>query len=68
MMEIDWNQAPKGARWWAMDADGHAFWYCSPDVKAFTTFWAADSIPAPDFGFNPVEWKTSLRERPAAST
>ncbi len=27
VMMIDWNEAPKGARWWAMDANGQAHWF-----------------------------------------
>ncbi|MBU9534523.1 hypothetical protein KTE49_29245 [Burkholderia multivorans] len=62
--EIDWKKAPKNARWWAMDADGHAYWYLAPDVAAFTDFWFSESKPAPTFGFV-GDWRTSLVERPA---
>ncbi|MCK3776444.1 hypothetical protein MZK49_06845 [Ensifer sesbaniae] len=62
-MSVDWKRAPKGARWWAMDADGQAHWYCAPDVAAFTDFWFASSVPAPDFGFV-GDWRESLTERP----
>lgn len=62
--EIDWKQAPKNARWWAMDADGKAHWFCEPDVKAFTTFWWHSPLAAPPFGFDPSNWKESLTERP----
>ncbi|AHF90204.1 hypothetical protein OPIT5_08185 [Opitutaceae bacterium TAV5] len=63
-MEIDWSKAPRNARWWAMDANGQANWYCAPDVKPFTDFWFHDSKPAPTFGFSVADWKTSLVERP----
>ena len=64
MTQIDWSRAPKLARWWAVDADGNAQWYCAPDVAAYTTFWFAESLPAPLFGFM-GDWKTSLVERPS---
>lgn len=61
-MAIDWKQAPKSARWWAMDAEGQAHWFCEPDVVAFTNFWYGESVPAPDFGFE-GDWRESLVER-----
>jgi hypothetical protein len=51
-MHVDWSQAPKNALWWAVDADGKAHWYCAPDVAAFTNFWFAEHVLAPDFGFS----------------
>ncbi|MBO6754935.1 MAG: hypothetical protein JJ902_01290 [Roseibium sp.] len=65
MTEFDWKQAPKGARWWAVDANGEAFWYCVPNVVAFTDFWFSERAPAPDFGFT-GDWRVSLNERPSA--
>ena len=65
-MNIDWSKAPKHARWWAVDADGKANWFCAPDVKAFTNFWFSEPVPAPTFGFA-GDWKKSLVERPAKS-
>jgi len=63
MTIIDWKQAPRSARWWAMDAEGHAHWFCEPDVAPFTNFWFAESPVAPDFGFD-GDWRQSLTERP----
>ncbi|MCW5711307.1 hypothetical protein [Shinella sp.] len=63
MAEINWKAAPRKARWWAMDADGKAHWYCAPDVAAFTTFWYCEMLPAPDFGFA-GDWRKSPVERP----
>lgn len=60
---VDWKQAPKLARWWALDADGKAHWYCEPDVAPFTAFWFAGEHQAPDFGYV-GEWRESLTERP----
>lgn len=62
--EVEWKQAPKRARWWAMDAKGQARWYCAPDIKPFTDFWGVDELPAPTFGFS-GDWRESLVERPA---
>ncbi|UQP22463.1 hypothetical protein L0Y98_27080 [Burkholderia multivorans] len=61
--EIDWKRAPKRARWWAVDANGQARWYCSPDIKPFTDFWGVDEVAAPTFEFT-GDWRTSLTERP----
>jgi hypothetical protein len=60
---VDWHQAPVLARWWAMDADGRAHWYCEPDVAAFTDFWMAEEVPAPTFGYV-GNYRDSLTERP----
>lgn len=60
---VDWSKAPKLARWWAVDEDGQAYWYCAPDVAARTAFWFADSLPAPTFGYE-GDWRESLTERP----
>ena len=61
---VDWKQAPRRARWWAVDADGNAHWYCEPDVAAFTNFWLSVREPAPSFGYL-GDYKQSLTERPA---
>ncbi|MDB5989252.1 MAG: bacteriophage protein [Herbaspirillum sp.] len=61
---VDWKRAPKGAKWWAMDQDGHAFWYMAPDFIAGTAFWFSDEIHAPTFDYA-GDWKESLTERPA---
>lgn len=60
---IDWQQAPRLARWWAIDANGNAHWFCEPDVAARTDFWFAEPIDAPDFDYA-GDWRRSLRERP----
>jgi hypothetical protein len=65
-MTVDWSQAPKRARWWAMDRNGEAHWFCVPDVAPFTDFWSCESSPAPTFGYS-GDWKQSLRERPATT-
>lgn len=63
---INWNEAPKTARWWAMDADGQAHWYLSPDVASFTKFWYCDQVLAPSYDFA-GNWRESLTERPSHS-
>jgi hypothetical protein len=62
-MTIDWTQAPKDARWWAIDEDGNAHWFLAPNVAPFTNFWFSEPVPAPDFGYK-GDWKLSLTERP----
>jgi len=59
---VDWKQAPTLARWWAVDANGTAYWHCAPNIAAFTDFWMTDQIEAPDFGYA-GDWKESLTER-----
>ncbi|MEF9962854.1 MAG: hypothetical protein RR779_00720 [Comamonas sp.] len=60
---IDWNLAPEEARWWAIDGDGHAYWYCMPQIAAATTFWYPSRHPAPSFGYA-RDFRLSLQERP----
>jgi len=62
VVEVDWSLAPAHARWWAVDEDGHAHWYCMPDVAHMSSFWFSDQIPAPTFGFD-GDWRISLVER-----
>ncbi len=62
-LRIDWKQAPRKARWWAMDGNGQAHWSCEPGVTPVTRFWYPASAPAPDFGFD-GDWRQSLVERP----
>ncbi|TQC94709.1 hypothetical protein FK216_15615 [Moraxellaceae bacterium AER2_44_116] len=66
-MKGDWSKAPKLARWWAIDDNGKAFWFCKPNVAAFTDFWFSEPIPAPDYGFI-GDYKNSLTERPTKKT
>ncbi|WP_320194700.1 hypothetical protein RMR10_010030 [Agrobacterium rosae] len=64
MPKVDWKQAPKGARWWAVDANGDAHWFMEPDIAAFTDFWFSVPVDAPTFEFD-GDWRSSLTERPA---
>lgn len=67
MFEIDWRQAPRGAKWWAINADGQAHWFTPPKPIPFAHIWYADMDPAPDFGYQ-GDWKDSLHECPAKLT
>ena len=60
--KIDWSKAPKSARWWAVDANGEAHWFCAPNVAPFTDFWFSEPVDAPTFGFD-GDYKTSLIDR-----
>ena len=61
--QIDWENAPEGARWWAMDADGNAHWYMEPNIIPGADFWIAEEKEAPTFGYT-GDWGESLTERP----
>lgn len=61
---VDWKHAPKTAHWWAMDGNGMAFWYCTPNVAPFTNFWHASQEKAPTFDFD-GDYRESLTERPS---
>ena len=60
---VDWKEAPKGAKWRAINGSGHAHWYMTPDVAAQTDFWFAEEVPAPTFGYT-GNWRDSRTERP----
>lgn len=63
----DWTQAPAWAQWWAVDATGAANWYASkPETADDVPMWWSDDRNLPDlpdmFG---IDWRTTLRRRPA---
>jgi hypothetical protein len=60
--KIDWSQAPRQARWWAVDANGEAHWFLVPNVASYTDFWFSEPVAAPRFGFA-GNWRESLIER-----
>ncbi len=62
---IDWKEAPKEARWWAMNANGQAHWFLGPEDSHLKDSWCLCQVPAPSFGFS-GDWKYSLTERPEA--
>jgi len=47
-----------------MNRDGQAFWFCEPDVAAFTDFWYCEMVIAPAFDYI-GNYKESLTPRPA---
>lgn len=58
----DWSKAPSWAMWWAVDANGDAFWY-SHKPEANTRDWRSahqcirTTMPCPN-------WRTTLVARP----
>ena len=60
---VDWKQAPRGARWWAVNADGAAYWYKAPDFIARTDFWFAEQVLAPTRECGPGR---AIKNRPEA--
>jgi hypothetical protein len=60
---VDWKSAPKTAQLWAVDANGEAHWFKSPNVAPLTDFWYTDSEAAPLFGYD-KDWRESLTRRP----
>lgn len=78
--KINWADAPYWAQYWAMDADGSAYWYESCphydiDVEVWTPhikvsmdsneILETDCTPADAYGFNPANCKNSKTERPS---
>lgn len=47
--KVDWSRAPRLARWWAINKDGNAHWYCAPDIACYSSFWFSDAVPAASF-------------------
>jgi hypothetical protein len=79
--KINWADAPYWAQYWAMDADGSAYWYEScPHYDIYDEVWTphikvsmesneieeTDCAPADAYGFPSVYWKNSKTERPSA--
>ncbi len=60
---VDWAQAPETARWWAIDGDGFAYWFCMPVLDPYSLTWAQEKFEAPEFGFT-GDWQDSLTKRP----
>ncbi len=70
--EPDWTKAPPWAMWWAVDANGMAWWYATqPEyLSGDGTEWACGQ-PAWRVGEIDlpvgVDWRTTLRRRPEAT-
>ena len=73
LFEPDWSQAPKWARWWAVDMNGDSHWYSFEPVKNLEiNEWTlqnngegADNVfDADSSSIYKANWKDSLRKRP----
>jgi hypothetical protein len=62
--DVDWQNAPAGARWWSISMDGSAHWHMMGVSNEPMSFLTAVTWPAPDFGYL-GDWRESLTERPA---
>ena len=66
--QVDWNQAPEWANWWAMDSNGICYWYMTEPrlAETFPNEWISGGGPmdiqAPSFNYQD-DWKSSLQER-----
>ena len=64
LFEPDWSQAPKWARWWAIDKDRLAFWHhTKPKNDDIEFYQCGEFCYAPSFNYQ-GDWKNSLRKRP----
>lgn len=71
--EPDWSQAPDWANWWAVDADGDAFWYES-EPRQGKDHWQPPGYDRPfadarrwqrdDNWRDDNAWRATLRSRP----
>lgn len=67
MPEADWSKAPDTAQFWAIDADGRAFWYLDEPHIAEPCWYDATYQFAPKVDLPiGIDWRTTLRKRPAA--
>ena len=66
--QVDWNQAPEWANWWAMDSNGICYWYMTEPrlTETFPNEWIGGAYPtdiqAPSFNYQ-GDWRDSLQER-----
>lgn len=69
--EPDWTNAPEWAQWWAVDANGMAWWYATqPEyLSGDGTEWdcgqQARRVGEIDLPLG-TDWRTTLRRRPEA--
>lgn len=67
--QVDWNQAPHDAKYYAIDENMGAHWYRTKPIisQLFDDQWIGggydQNIKAPSFNYK-GDWKDSLRERP----
>jgi hypothetical protein len=60
---VDWKAALKNAIWWAVDEDGTAHWFKSPNVVPFTAFWFVESVTTVLYPCRPDPRTTKLYNR-----
>lgn len=70
MPEPNWQHAPPGSNWWAMDRNGDAYWYKNePEIWPVMSEWKVglieDDAAVLDDSCQFAGWETSLRKRPA---
>lgn len=73
MPRPDWTQAPEWATWWAVDADGYAWWYRYEPQQDATSWYDDESFSAHGKSFKNayhvdiplgVDWRTLKFKRP----
>lgn len=61
----DWSQAPEWAMWWAMDESGNAFWFENRPMRGSHCFMQDEARWVQSHRTFGVDWRTTLRKRPA---
>jgi hypothetical protein len=66
-LQPNWENAPRWAKYWAVDEDGGAYWYDA--TKIYDNKWiCGDDGHQSDYdrhvNLNGIDWKATLRERP----
>lgn len=62
-MQIDWTQAPRWARYAAMDQNGTWMWYAHEPIQR-SDCWQPACAGFESFNPCPVHWTQTLTERP----
>jgi hypothetical protein len=62
----DWSKAPPWAQFWAMNSDGHAYWYAAePTYNAQRDIWEITTDPQYKMAYSAsIDWASTLRRRP----
>jgi hypothetical protein len=62
----DWSDAPSWANWWAMNGDGHAYWYAAePTYNTQCDIWQITIDPQYKMVYAAtIDWSNTLRRRP----
>ena len=67
-MQPDWQNSPRWAQYWAVDADGHAYWHAKRPKPQDDIIWHSPGPKSPaGLVYLPTtaHWRWSLREREA---